>query len=207
VMDILNGEVVLPDETPAQAVARVERSDLCVTDGVAVEVSTPGGIGRVFVSRDHAAALVAGQLYVGLYNRSGCVPDREDFRPVDWTPNERADMGLPPRQQRRKLLEASNADPFVAAEQIGLAPIHVFHSPYTGAESLRAHVRLAHAGFVTHFVIGTRDKIVTAGAWTHPLPMHAGDHLTIGVAMPPALPPAKERMIGTSKRGADDDET
>jgi hypothetical protein len=196
---ILDGDLV-PDESADDAQTRLARRP---QDGLTVDVSVPGGTVSVPVTRSDADTLVAGQLYLALYNKSGLMPDVNDFSPrSEWSDQERREMGLPPRR-KVPLLEASNAAPFVSGDRLGLAPLHEFTPSWSFVKTsgnYRARVRLDRAGFITHFVIGTRDRLLLAAALVTPLPMHAGDTLTLGVKLSDQrqLPGETTKQIGPS---------
>jgi hypothetical protein len=187
--DIVDAEI-LPDETEPQALARVERAEVAVLDGVVVDIDLPGGRTSIAVTHEDAKALKAGQLYIGFYNLSGMLPDREDFEGLtDKSDQERREMGLPPRRPQERLHKylPDPTKPFMVSNRVALAPIHKETRGRWYAEKtdvLNVRLTWEATAWVTHFAIGTRkDGILFGGQLNQPLAVKPGNGLKFAIKL------------------------
>jgi hypothetical protein len=177
----------LPEEIPSTALVLAgERS---VTNPRArLDVELAQGRFSLALTDADFDSLVAGQLYIGLYNLSDYVPSPDDFDGLDKSPGESRAMygdhqdSRPGRRamssyRGRRLLGDGHV-----ARRLGSAPLHMREC--RGTRVLSGDVTAHSLGWVTHFVIGThRDGVLMAGQFNAPLAIKPGNGFSFGIKM------------------------
>jgi hypothetical protein len=211
--EILDAEL-LPDETEQTALARVDRRVLAV-EAPRAELAVLDGL-TVPMTDAEFEALVTGQLYIGFYNLSGQLPDRDwDFSGLEGiTDEERQQIARYANRYRgvrtpngaRLHRYLTDGRPLTIATRVAVAPLERRRNRQ-GNESLRCFLKVPATTWLTHFAFGTRAHGVLIGAqFVKPMPMLPGNGLAFGMtlsqvrtALPSgakALPSAAPRLIG-----------
>ena len=208
----------LPDETQTQALARIERREIAQRHPRGeLSIELPSGRQFMPLTGDESTDLKAGQLYIGFYNLSGDVPRPRDFAndkgmfdrdhrcsidPYAWVDREdswAARNRMLPAGQTGEMVPAAAAEsnreslrsliakqPFVAKLRIATAPLNPARRD---AAVLEAQIRAGARGWVTHFAIGTRDRVIVGGELNQPIPMMQGNGLKFAIRVRDLLPP------------------
>ena len=196
--DILDAEI-LPDETEQTALVRVERRELATANPAAhVSLDLPGGKQVVPLTDSEFNELVTGQLYIGFYNLSGCLPDREEFRGIaDLDRNELESMYGPDeaarilsrRKASRQRHMLTDGTPLHVNQRVALVPMHrdERRTRWGGEKRddvLRCRYTFKETCWVTHFAIGSRTSGVLVGAqFNQPMPFLPGNGFKFGVSL------------------------
>ncbi len=174
----------LPDESPSQALARIEKQH-AIDRNPRAEIQIDPHT-KIKLSDEQFEALMREDLVIAFYNLSNRLPEPYDFDGLaDKTDEECMSMYGRTRSSylRGHLLMDDNTKPLEVSKQLATAPMQRRENR-AGIKTINAHLQFQKTGWITHFAIGSRTHgILMGGEFGKPIPTKPGNGFTFGVRL------------------------